>query len=85
MQYGIKLGFKLVMTHVESTNDDAHLHNIEWLEKFPLITPHWEVENIRFQSLDQQLPQTPISMIHTLWSWFAIVNLLKLLMLESIG
>ena len=53
MQYGIKLGFKLVMTHVESTNDDAHLHNIEWLEKFPLITPHWEVENIRFQSLDQ--------------------------------
>ena len=36
----IKLGFTLVMTHVEPSNDDAHLHNIEWLEKLPLIAPH---------------------------------------------
>ena len=42
----IKLGFHWQMSHVESTNDVVHLHNIERLEEFYPVTPHLEVENL---------------------------------------
>jgi hypothetical protein len=73
------------MTHVESASDVVHLHNIECWKRSPLITPHWEVEYIWFHGLDQHLPQLQSQQFQILWSWFAIANMLKLLMLESIS
>ena len=54
--FGIKLDFHWQMTHVELANNVAHLHNIEHLKSSSIITPHWKVENLLFQILDQQLP-----------------------------
>ena len=48
----------------------------------PPTTPHGEVENLRFQNLDQHLPPLRFQI---LWSCFGIAKMLKLLMLESIG
>ena len=51
----------------------------------PYITPHWEVKNLRLQSLDQHFPQLRFQRFRILRSWFAIANMLKLLMLGSIS
>ena len=50
---GIWRGFHWQMTHIESIIDVVHLHNIEQYKSSPPITPHWEVEDLWFQSLDQ--------------------------------
>ena len=55
------------------------------IERVPPVTPYWEVESICFHNLDEHLPQLQFERFQILWSWFAIANMLKLLLLESIG
>ena len=55
------------------------------IKELPPITPHWKVENLWFWSLDQHLPQLQFQRFQILWSCFIFTNMLKLLMLKSIG
>ena len=79
------------MTHVESANDVIHSMNIERLKinkkvsPPPPITPNWETEVLSFRCLDQHLPQLRFQRFQNIRPRFAIADLLKLLMLESIG
>lgn len=72
------------MTHVEFANDVIHLHNMEWQE-FPPLSPNWKEKSLWFWSLDQHIPKLKFLQIQTLWSWFTIANMLKLLRLKSTG
>ena len=49
------------------------------------ITPNWEAEHLPFMNLDQHLPQLQFQWFQIRWFRFAIRNLVKLLMLKSIG